>query len=182
MSTVSKQRLYSILAVLAILMTTLLSATPVIASDTGDGTAEYAVKRGETMTSIAKRFGLTVEQLMLVNPGITNPNYLHAGQVIILPVGRSEGLLAPAEHRIYVWQREKNGGRVELDEQMYLVRSGNSLTGIARSYGLTLEKLLAANPQIDDPKKLWRGELVHIPNGRAEKVPTFYETPHKPSK
>ncbi len=180
MFSASKQRLFSILAVMVILVSLLLSVTPALAKN--DGTAEYAVKRGETLTSIAKKFGLTVEKILLVNPDIKDPNKLRTGQVIILPAGRSEGAVVVPEARIYVWQRERNGGRVELDEHLYLVRSGNTLTGIAKSYGLTLEKLLAANPQIDDPNKLFRGELIRIPNGRAEKVPTFYTTPKVPSK
>ncbi len=180
MFTASKQRLFSVLAAMVILVTMLLSATPAFAKN--DGTAEYAVKRGETLTSIAKKFGLTVEKIMLANPDIKNPNILHTGQVIILPAGRSEGTVVVPEARIFAWQRERNGGRVELSESLYLVKSGNTLTGIAKSYGLTLEKLLAANPQIDDPNKLFRGDLIHIPNGRAEKVPTFYSTPRVPSK
>lgn len=180
MFNISKQRLFSTLAVMVILVASLLNATPVFASD--DGTAEYAVKHGETLTSIAKRFGLTVEKLLVVNPEITNPNYLRTGQVIILPAGRSEGLPLTDRARIYAWQREKNGGRVEAEEQLYLVKSGDNLTRIALSYGLTLEKLLAANPQIDDPNKLMRSELVFIPNGRAENVPLFYSTPRKESK
>jgi LysM repeat protein len=180
MFTISKQRLFSTLAVLVILVTTLLNATPVFAGD--NGTAEYAIKRGESLTSIAKRFGLTVEKLLAANPEITNPNYLHTGQVIILPAGRSEGLPVMDRARMYVWQREKNNGRVDAEEQLYLVKSGDNLTRIARSYGLTLEKLLVANPQIDDPNKLMRGELVFIPNGRAENVPLFYSTPRESSK
>ncbi len=180
MFSVSKQRLFSILAVMVILLTMLLSATPAFAKS--DGTAEYAVKKGETLTSIAKKFGLTVEKILLANADIKDPNKLHTGQVIILPAGRSEGTVVTPEARIFVWQRERNGGRVEADEHLYLVKSGNTLTSIARSYGLTLEKLLAANPQIDDPNKLFRGELIRIPNGRAEKVPPFYSSPKVPSK
>jgi LysM repeat protein len=178
----TKQRLFSVLLAVVVILSTLLNAPPALAqADKPDGTAEYAVKRGETVTSIAKKFGLTVEKLLVANPDLTNANKLHAGQVIILPAGRSEGIVLQDPHRIYVWQVERNGGRVELENHMYLVKSGDSLTRIARSYGLTLEKLLAANPQIDDPNKLLRGELVIIPNGRAEKVPLFYSTPNTPS-
>ena len=38
-------------------------------------------------------------------------------------------------------------------------------------------ELLAVNPQIDDPNKIQRGELIYIPNGRGENVPRFYATP-----
>jgi LysM repeat protein len=180
MFTLSKQRIFSALAVLVILVSMLASTAPVYAKDNGN--AEYAVKSGETLTLIAKRFGLTVEKLLIANPDIKDPNLLYPGQVIILPVGRSEGLSALKDQRIFVWVREKNGGRVELEEQLYLVKSGDTLKRIASSYGLTLEKLLSANPQIDDPSKLFRGELIHIPEGRAEKVPPFYSTPHTASK
>jgi LysM repeat protein len=180
MFTAPKQRLFSILMVVVVLISMLLTATPTFAKD--DGTAEYAVKRGETLTSIAKRFGLTVEKILLANPDLSSTSSLRAGRVIILPAGRSEGIIPQDLRRIYVWQRERNGGRVELDEHLYLVKSGDSLTRIARSYGLTLEKLLVANPQIDDPNQLRRGELVNIPNGRAEIVPTFYSTPRTTSK
>ncbi len=179
----TKQRLFSVLLVVVVLLSTLLSAAPALAkADRPDGTAEYVVKHGETLTSIAKKFGLTVEKILLQNPNLTNPNNLRPGQVIILPAGRSEGIVPQDLHRIYVWQVERNGGKVSLDDHMYLVRSGDSLTRIAKSYGITLERLLAANPQIDDPNKLLRGELVIIPNGRAEKVPPFYSTPNIPSK
>ncbi len=179
MFSASKPRLFAVLAVLVILVSTLFSATPVFAKD--NGTAEYAVKRGENLTQIAKRFGLTLDKVLLVNPDIKDPNKLYTGQIIILPAGRNEGL-PQVEHRLYVWQRELNGARVELEDQLYLVKNGDNLTRIASSYGITREKLLAANPQIDDPNKLFRGELIHIPNGRSEIAPAFYSTPAIPSK
>jgi LysM repeat protein len=178
MSATSKFRLFSILAVLLILATTLLNPAPVFAKT--DGTTPYAVKRGETLTSIAKRFGLTVDKILLANPDLKDPNKLFTGQVIVLPAGRSEGAVVLKDQRVFVWQREKDGGRVERDEHLYLVKSGDSLVGIAKSYAFTLEKLLAANPQIDDPTKLYRGELLHIPDGRGENVPPFYSTPRTP--
>jgi LysM repeat protein len=180
MSTTSNHRLFAIVAVLVILVTTLFSAAPVFAKS--DGTVDYVVKGGETLTAIAKHFGLTVEKILQANPKIKDPNALLTGQIIILPTGRSEGVLPTAAHRIYVWQREKDGARVERDEHLYLVKSGDTPTSIARSYGVSLEKLLEANPQIDDPLKLFRGELVHIPNGRGENAPPFYSTPPIPSK
>ncbi len=48
-------------------------------------TKEYVVKSGETLTEIASRYGLTVEELAALN-GIDNPNTIRAGQVIKVPV------------------------------------------------------------------------------------------------
>lgn len=44
----------------------------------------YTVEPGDSMASIAARFGYTVERLMEANPGV-DPNNLQPGQTIILP-------------------------------------------------------------------------------------------------
>lgn len=171
----SRRRLLSILAMLALLVTTLLSAGPVFAKD--NGTAPYTVKTGDTLKEIAEQYGLTVEKLTAANPQIKDPNLIYPGQVITLPVGRSEGIRSTKDERIFVWLRERSGGRVERSERLYLVQSGDSIKRIAKSYGITEEKLLEANPQIDDENMLFRGELIHIPYGLGESVPSFYQTP-----
>ena len=43
------------------------------------------------------------------------------------------------------------------------VSSGNTLSGIARSKGITLKALLAANPNISDPNKIRVGQSIKIP-------------------
>ncbi len=45
---------------------------------------EYEVVEGDTLSSIASRFGLTVEQLLAVNP-LADPGSLSIGQVILIP-------------------------------------------------------------------------------------------------
>ncbi|MFH1810595.1 MAG: LysM peptidoglycan-binding domain-containing protein [Pseudomonadota bacterium] len=49
----------------------------------------------------------------------------------------------------------------------YTVRSGDSLTAIARRHGLSLQALIQANPQIRDPNRIMPGQLVAIPGGGA---------------
>lgn len=44
----------------------------------------YTVKKGDTLSTIAKRFGSTVEALVASN-GIKNKNVIHVGQVIQIP-------------------------------------------------------------------------------------------------
>jgi len=45
-------------------------------------TSTYVVQRGDTLSSIARRFGTTVQTLLNLNPQITNPNVIFPGQVI----------------------------------------------------------------------------------------------------
>lgn len=47
-------------------------------------TTTYTVVRGDTLYSIAVRFGTTVAELSALN-GISNPNLIYAGQVLIVP-------------------------------------------------------------------------------------------------
>lgn len=45
----------------------------------------YRVRSGDTLLSIARRFGLTLGQLMAANPTITDPDRIRVGQVIVIP-------------------------------------------------------------------------------------------------
>jgi len=55
--------------------------------------------------------------------------------------------------------------------QTYTIRSGDTLSGIARSFGLTLEELLAANTEtITDPDLIAVGDVIIIPVAPPDEV------------
>lgn len=45
----------------------------------------HSVKKGDTLTGIAKAYGTTVKKLLQANPGITDPNLIRTGQKIVIP-------------------------------------------------------------------------------------------------
>lgn len=45
----------------------------------------YTVQPSNTIFTIAQRFGVTVEDILAVNPQIVNPNIIFEGQVICIP-------------------------------------------------------------------------------------------------
>jgi LysM repeat protein len=47
--------------------------------------------------------------------------------------------------------------------QVYVIVAGDTLSGVAKTHGLTLEELLAANPSITDPDKIAIGDEIIIP-------------------
>jgi LysM repeat protein len=57
---------------------------PTATIDPGDGTT-YTVKKGDTLSAIAKRYGTTVDAILKANPNIKNPNLIKVGQVINIP-------------------------------------------------------------------------------------------------
>ena len=60
------------------------------ASVTGDGTI-HVVQRGDTLSRIAQRYGLSLQQVMALN-SISNPNHVYVGQRIQVIGGSSQGL------------------------------------------------------------------------------------------
>jgi len=46
----------------------------------------YVVAKGDTMSKIAKRFGVTIEQIMAANPQIKNPDKITIGDELTIPV------------------------------------------------------------------------------------------------
>jgi len=46
------------------------------------GVKTYKIQRGDTLTKIANRFGVSKNQLMRWNRRITDPDYIQAGWVI----------------------------------------------------------------------------------------------------
>jgi len=45
----------------------------------------------------------------------------------------------------------------------YVVQAGDTLSAIARKCGVSLDDLLAANPQIKDPASIYPGQQIRIP-------------------
>lgn len=49
----------------------------------------------------------------------------------------------------------------------YLVQSGDTLSGIAASHGVSVAALEAANPQLSDPNMIYVGERIEISRGSS---------------
>ncbi len=64
----------------------------------------------------------------------------------------------------------------------YIVRSGDTLSGIARLCAVSLPNLLAANPGIANPDLIQIGQQIRIPGGSAPPVaqPTSVPQPTSP--
>ena len=93
----------------------------------------HAVRPGETMTSIAKNYGTTIDQLAEWNDGM-DPASLQAGQKLKLYAANKTASKGDTE------QPAKTSKRT-----IYKVRSGDTLSSIADKYGVSLSRLKKAN-------------------------------------
>ena len=109
------------------------------------GTFAYTVQPGDSMFSIAQRFGVSLNALIAANPQIPNPNLIFPGQIVCVPTGPSPGPCPPGTFA-------------------YTVRPGDSMFSIAQRFGVCLNALIAANPQIPNPNLIFPGQTVCVPN------------------
>ncbi|MEF3696599.1 DUF459 domain-containing protein [Desulfolutivibrio sp.] len=121
-----------------------------------DGVTAYAVAGGDTPWTVAKRFGVSVEQLLAANDGV-NPKRLQIGQLLTIP---SEAAPDMAKGR---------DQRQDADAVRVPVAKGDNLWSLARRYGLRVDDLLAVNQGID-PQRLEIGSELAIPSHEAAKA------------
>lgn len=104
-------------------------------------TITYTVQRGDTLGSIAKKYGISVGQLINAN-NIKNPNLIYVGQILTIPT----------ETNIH-----------DMNHILYTVRRGNSLYQIARKYNTTIAHLVRLN-RIANPNLIYAGQVLRINN------------------
>lgn len=75
---------------------------------------EYIIRKGDTLSIIARRFNLTVNEILQANPQITDPNLIFSGQVICIPV--REELQDDVREEVQDEVREERAGREESSE------------------------------------------------------------------
>lgn len=118
------------------------------------GLSAYTVRRGDTLSQLARRFSVPVGVLAQAN-GIGNVDLIRDGQKITVPMaGTASGKAAakpPASPVV-----EMTGGN------SHVVREGESLATIARKYGTTVNALAAAN-RITDPNRIRIGSRLAVP-------------------
>lgn len=108
----------------------------------------HRVQRGETLSRIAGRYGVSVSALAEAN-NIRNVHRLSLGQELLIPVGGA----AKARTSSALASRSAGAGARGTPDR-HLVRPGDSLYKIARTYGLRLVDLFRWN-------NLRSGALIH---------------------
>jgi len=54
-------------------------------SNASSSTRKHIVKQGDNISSIAAKYGVTVDAIKAINPNLTDPNMIFVGQVIVIP-------------------------------------------------------------------------------------------------
>lgn len=106
------------------------------------GTLPYNINPGDTILSIALRFGTSVESLLAANPDI-DPYNLIVGQRICISQKFQEPPMCPTRN-------------------FYVIRRGDTVRAIAASFGVSQDEIIRLNPDLD-PRNLTIGQIICIP-------------------
>jgi spore germination protein len=96
------------------------------------------VNPGESLWAIAKRYGVSVDEIVRVNE-LDDPTRLTVGQALLIPT----------------------------DDSVHIVAPGESLWSIARRYGTTVEAIARLN-NLASPSQLYVGQRLRIPGPGAK--------------
>ncbi len=113
----------------------------------GTGLAEganptvHVVRRGDTLYSVARRYGTTVNAIMRAN-GLSNSNWIYVGQRVVVS---TSGVAQPVA-----------------TSGTYVVQYGDTLSSIAYRHGVSTQALASAN-NINNANLIHRGQRLIIP-------------------
>jgi LysM repeat protein len=114
-------------------------------TDSSGETVKHTVKQGETLSSIARRYGTTWQAIAQAN-NLQNPNQIYVGQKLKIPSGGGT-----------------SGGATGCRYQ-HTVKQGEWVWQIARDYGVSPYDILAANGlTIKSANTVYPGTVLCIP-------------------
>ena len=109
----------------------------------------YIVRQGDSLYSIGQRYGVSLSAMQAANPQVLPPNYtIYPGQTICVPRALGQYPPPPAQCSGFY----------------YVVRQGDSLYSIGQRYGVSLNAMIAANPQVLPPNyTIYPGQTICVP-------------------
>ncbi len=126
------------------------STSSTSSSSTSSSSKSYTVASGDTLTSIAKSYGTTVSAIATAN-NISNPDYIYVGEV--LTIGSSTSTSTSTS--------STSSSSTSSSSKSYTVASGDTLTSIAKSYGVSISTLAKLN-NISNTNLIYAGTTLKI--------------------
>ncbi len=128
--------------------------------------ATYTVQGGDSLWKISRDRGVSLEALLAAN-NLTRDSVLRVGQQLKIP---GEGASLP------VASTEEQGLRqestVDTATTTHTVRSGDTLSGLARQYGTTVPAIQAANSLRDSTIRLGQNLVIPASGSVAQAAPS----------
>jgi LysM repeat protein len=125
----------------------------------------YVVRKGDTLSQIAKWYGVNVHTLARYN-GISNPSKIYVGQKLRIPAGHCGGCgkghyTPPPKHDYGCGGCSAYKPHPGYGHKVHVVRKGDTLSQIAKWYGVSTHYLAYKN-HISNPSKIFVGQVIYL--------------------
>ena len=131
----------------------------------------YVVQKGDTLSSIAKRFGVSVREIVELND-ISNPNMIRVGQKLVLPA-YATGVPSPPQKAPVQPPR----ARTVTEGGVYVVQRGDTLSELAVRFNTTVRAIKEANNLSSDLIRV--GQKLVIPGLSPQPLKAVEESRNK---
>ncbi|HTB62342.1 MAG TPA: LysM peptidoglycan-binding domain-containing protein [Opitutales bacterium] len=134
---------------------------PVVVTPPAAPNVTYVVSAGDSFSSIARKNGVTQNELLAANPKITNPNMLQPKMVLVIPAHAAATAPAAATD-------------ATVDANSYKVVSGDTVGKIAAKNGVKAADIMKLNNLTDTTaKNIHPGQVLKMPAaGTSSASPT----------
>ena len=134
----------------------------------------HVVEQGETLYGLAKRYGVTVEELIAANPG--SDNGIKIGQKLNIPEAKSASPGISANQQVQDAFSRNNTMLVSVpqggDPVYHKLADGENIFTLAKQYNSSIEGIITANPGIR-PEEYSTGATIKVLPNSA--LPFIYE-------
>ena len=103
---------------------------------------KYIVKSGDNLSSIAQKYKVDVDQLAKWN-NIKNKNSIYVGQVLIVSKNSN------------IDNSSNQNSNSESNKIVYIIKSGDNLSSIAKKYGVSLDQIKKWN-------NISNADVIHV--------------------
>lgn len=125
---------------------------------------EHTIKRGESLYAISKMYGVSIDEIIALNPG--SRKRINAGDKLLIPQKGGSNSAVAEKKSTATKSASSNGSKPTSENQSYVyhtITAGETLYAIARQYDSDVESIMRANPGIK-PSKLARGSVIRVPS------------------
>ena len=133
------------------------SKTVKVSNDAEVTFTNHKVRRKETLYSISKKYGVTIDDIKKFNEKVAKEGLKKGDRIAIPKYKTKKDVVVDSSTK----KDEEETKNEETSFETYIVKAKETKWGIAHSYGLTIEELEAINPEIKDGLKI--GQEIKLP-------------------
>ncbi len=102
--------------------------------------SQYTVKAGDTLFNISQQYNIRWDLIAQIN-NLAEPYILHGGDTLKIPQGTTS----------------------VVPNKIYTVKTGDTLSSIAKQYNITMADIIAVNPNLQKSDLITVGQVIKLP-------------------